>query len=93
MKRLPPLIPIRALREAYALTSVDLADRIQLESGIHVDPDSILNIELGHKVGSRRLMTAWANALRIKPIDVHRPDDLRDRLASADSDAAEAGAA
>lgn len=45
-----------------------------------VDPDSLLNIELGHKPGSSGLLKAWARALRIKPLDVHRPDDLRNRL-------------
>jgi len=87
MKKLPPLIPIRALREAYGLTSVDLAERIYAESGINVHPDSILNIELGRKEGSRRLMTAWANALRIKPIDVHRRADLSERFAARAGDA------
>jgi hypothetical protein len=85
-RKLPPLIPIRTLREAYALTSVDLAERIHAESGIEIAPDSILNIELGHKEGSRRLMTAWANALRIKPIDVHRRTDLHERFAAEVSD-------
>ncbi|MER7361827.1 hypothetical protein [Nonomuraea wenchangensis] len=79
------------MREAYALTSVDLAERIRAESGIDVHPDHILNVELGHQEGSRRLMTAWANALRIKPIDVHRPRDLRERFVAGDE--AEAGAA
>lgn len=45
-----------------------------------VDPDSLLNIELGHKPGSPSLLTAWARALRINPLDVHRPNNLRSRL-------------
>jgi transcriptional regulator with XRE-family HTH domain len=88
MKRTPPLVPIRAVRQAYGLSARELADRILDEEGVRVAPDSLLNIELGHKTCSARLLQAWARALRLSPLDVHRPS-LRDQ----DSENSEAGAA
>jgi transcriptional regulator with XRE-family HTH domain len=80
MKNLPPLVSIREVRLALGLTSVQLAQRIKEEEDITVDPDSLLNIELGRKQVSATLLRAWARVLRMEPLNVHRPDDLRDRL-------------
>lgn len=80
MRNLPPLVSIREVRLALGLTSVQLAQRIEEEEGITIDPDSLLNIELGHKQVSTNLLRAWARVLRMEPLNVHRPDDLRGRL-------------
>lgn len=89
MKRTPPLVPIRAVRQAYGLSARELADRILDEEGVRVAPDSLLNIELGHKTCSPRLLQAWARALRLSPLDVHRPSSPHGAL----PDDTEAGAA
>ena len=88
MTHIPPLVTIREVRRAYGLSARELAERILEEEGVKVAPDSLLNIELGHKTGSLKLMAAWARALRLNPLDVHRPTDLRQRLASAEKGAA-----
>lgn len=77
------MVPLRALREAHGLTSTQLAARIA-EYGVTVDPDSICAVELGQTGVSQRLLTAWARALGIKPIDVRRPQELRDILLDDD---------
>jgi transcriptional regulator with XRE-family HTH domain len=76
---LPPMVPIRALREAHGLTSRGLAERIA-EHGVTVSPDSLIAVELGQTGVSRELLTAWAKALNILPVDVRRPADLRHLL-------------
>ena len=75
MKKIPPMVPLRALRQAHGLTSPALAVRIA-EFGVTVDPDHLIAVELGQKGASRELLTAWARALNIKPLDIRRPEDL-----------------
>lgn len=64
---------IRHLREAYGLSIPDLVERIAAH-GVTVHKDTISNIELGHRRASTRLLTAWAKALGINPLDVCQPD-------------------
>jgi transcriptional regulator with XRE-family HTH domain len=71
------MVPLRALREAHALTTAELAARIA-EFGVDVHPDSLINIELGRKGVSNALRAAWARALGIKPLDIRLADDLAD---------------
>lgn len=51
-----------------------LAERIE-ETGYaeKVHPDTIRNVELGHKRASKLLMVAWAKALGLSPLDVWQP--------------------
>lgn len=85
MKRLPPMVTLRALREAHELTAEQLAERID-EQGVKVDPDHIYNVEVGRKRASTRLMGAWARALRLKAgIDVYQAHDLRNLVNDSDS--------
>jgi transcriptional regulator with XRE-family HTH domain len=76
------MVSIREIRRAHGLSSTQLARRIEEETDgeVTVDPDSLLNIELGRKPVSTALLNAWARALKLNPLDVHRPDDLRERL-------------
>lgn len=67
---LGPLVPIRGLREAYGLTVSQLCDRIEPHLGKRPHEDTIRNVELGHKRASAPLMTAWAKALGLTPLDV-----------------------
>lgn len=76
------MVSLRSLREAHGLTSPQLAERIA-EHGVPVDPDTLLNVELGHKKASRSLLTAWAGALGIKPVDIKQTDDLAERLTAS----------
>lgn len=76
MQRIPPMVTLRALREAHELTGDQLADRIA-EQGVDVDTDHIYNVELGRKKASARLRAAWARALRLQPVDVYLAEDLR----------------
>jgi len=83
MKKVPPMVPLRALRQAHGLTSPDLANRIA-EFGVTVDPDHIIAVELGHRGAGPELRTAWARALNIKPLDIRRPEDLAEIFADTD---------
>ena len=82
MTAISPQVPIRALRHAYGLTIPALAERIA-EHGIDVDPSHISNVECGRKRASRPLMTAWAKALGISPLDVEQPSLSEAEAASA----------
>lgn len=84
------MIPLRALREAYGLTTPELAARIA-EFGVTVDPDSLIAVELGQTGVSQKLKTAWARALNINPVDIRRPQELRELLLD-DADVAEKSA-
>lgn len=68
-----PLVTIRDLRKAYGLSIPQLVERIG-QQGVSVDPDHISNVELGHKRPSQPLLTAWAKALGVLPLDVFVPD-------------------
>ncbi|GAA4059585.1 helix-turn-helix transcriptional regulator [Actinomadura miaoliensis] len=76
MKRIPPMVTLRALREAHGLTLEQLAERIA-EQGVTVDKASLANIELGKRTASRRLIAAHARALRLESVDVYQAADLR----------------
>lgn len=70
-----PQISIRDLREAHGLSVAQLAERIQKIQGADKPPhtDTIRNVELGHKKASTPLITAWAKALGLNPLDVWQP--------------------
>lgn len=78
MKAIGPQVPVRALRHAYGLTLKDLSERIEA-FGVTVDEDHLSNCELGRRCPSRPLVKAWADALKINPLDltVH-PSPKRD---------------
>lgn len=78
-----PQIRIRDLREAHGITVNQLAERI-IETGYteKVHPDSLRNIELGHKRGSKLLMVAWAKALGISSLDVWQPPSASESAAA-----------
>jgi transcriptional regulator with XRE-family HTH domain len=77
---IPPQVSLRALREALNLDSRQLAEKIK-EQGVDVHPDTLLNVELGHKRASERLMLAWARALGIKRHHIRQGDEFLEWLA------------
>lgn len=79
------MVTLRALREAHELTLEQLSERIA-EQGVTVDKASLSNGELGKRPVSKRLMGAWARALRLRPLDVYQSDDLRDLLNGGESE-------
>lgn len=50
-----------------------LCDRIEPHLGKRPHEDTIRNVELGHRKASGPLMTAWAKALGLTPLDVVQP--------------------
>lgn len=71
-------VPIRALRIAHGLSVADLIERIKQQGGPEkIHPDTIRNVELGYKRASAPLLTAWAKALNVTPLDVHQPDPIK----------------
>lgn len=56
-------IPVNELAERIASTGY--AEKVH--------PDTIRNVELGHKRASKLLMVAWAKALGLNPLDVWQP--------------------
>ncbi len=76
---IPPQVSLRALREAQGIDSRQLAARIR-EQGVEVHPDTILNIELGHKRASDRLLLAWSRALGTKPHHIRQAEELAEWL-------------
>lgn len=79
-----PQVRIRDYREALGISVSQLVERIK-ETGYSgsVHPDTIRNVELGHKRASKPLMTAWVKALGLNPLDVWQPEQatLRERVA------------
>ncbi|OBB22135.1 helix-turn-helix domain-containing protein [Mycolicibacterium elephantis] len=73
-----PQVRIRDYREALGITVNQLVERIK-ETGYDgsVHPDTIRNVELGHKRASKPLMNAWAKALGLVPLDVWQPPVAR----------------
>jgi transcriptional regulator with XRE-family HTH domain len=69
-----PRVGIRELRKAHGLSVRQLCDRIAEQSGLKVHEDTIRNAELGWKRPSDALMTAWAKALGVHPLDVEVPE-------------------
>lgn len=63
------------MREAHGLTSKQLAERIA-EQGLEVDPNSLLNVEVGRKKASKKLLAAWARALAINVVDIRQHEDI-----------------
>lgn len=67
------MVRIRDLRLARNWTMTQLADRIR-EHGVEISEAGISNVENGNKKASTRLLTAWAQALGIEPLNVwHGP--------------------
>lgn len=70
---LGPMVRIADLRKAFGLSQEDLALRIH-EQGVSITGAGISNVENGNKIASDRLLTAWATALAISPLNVwHGP--------------------
>lgn len=67
------MIRIRDLRVAHGLSIRQLAERIN-EQGVSISEAGISNVENGNKQASERLLTAWAKALGVQPLNVwHGP--------------------
>ena len=73
MLAIGPQIPIRELRKAHGLTLGGLADRIKA-LGVDVHPDTLSNVERGHKRASPPLIHAWARALSVPPLEITQPE-------------------
>lgn len=72
-KPIGPQVRIRDLRNAHGFSVRQLVDRLA-ESGMPgVHEDTIRNVELGHRRASRPLITAWARALGLSPLDIYQP--------------------
>lgn len=70
---LGPMIRIKDLRLAHGLSQSQLAERI-VEHGVEITDAGISNVENGNKKASDRLLTAWAKALGVEPLNVwHGP--------------------
>ncbi|WP_405490364.1 helix-turn-helix domain-containing protein [Nocardia sp. NBC_00511] len=78
-----PQIRIRTLREAHGLSVKQLIERMSAEGIGSVHADTIRNVELGHKRPSGPLLTAWARALGVSPLDVWQPPIASDGEAQA----------
>lgn len=67
------MVRIRDLRLAHGWTMQQLADRIG-ELGVDITEAGISNVENGKKKASDRLLSAWAKALGLDPLNVwHGP--------------------
>jgi transcriptional regulator with XRE-family HTH domain len=72
------MVRIKDMRLAHGLTMRQLSERIA-EHGVDISEAGISNVENGNKKASDRLLTAWAKALGLQPLDVwHGP--LRPRV-------------
>lgn len=71
-----PQIRLRSYRRLVVGSAEKLAERIA-EFGIQVHPDHLRNCELGRQRPSERLLTAWALALGLDPLDVWAPPGTR----------------
>lgn len=70
---LGPMVRISDLRKAHGWTQEKLAERI-CEQGVEVTAAAISNVESGNKQASEHLLTAWARALGVEPLNVwHGP--------------------
>lgn len=77
-----PQVRIRDLREAHGMSVAQLVDRIE-EQGVCVHPDTVRNVELGHRRASRPLITAWSKALGIPVLDIWQPAAASTKTAKA----------
>lgn len=67
------MVRLKEVRIAHGLGQGQLAERI-LEQGVEITVAGISNVENGNKKASDRLLTAWAKALGIEPLNVwHGP--------------------
>lgn len=67
------MLRIRDLRIAHGITIKQLVERIA-EQGVSITEAGISNVETGNKRASDRLLTAWAKALGVQPLDIwHGP--------------------
>lgn len=67
------MVRISDLRKAHGWSQTQLAERIA-EQGVEVTNAAISNVESGNKPASDRLLTAWAKALGVEPLNVwHGP--------------------
>jgi transcriptional regulator with XRE-family HTH domain len=67
------MVRIKDLRIAHGLSQPQLAERIA-EQGVEITDAGISNVENGNKKASDRLLTAWAKALGVEPLNVwHGP--------------------
>ncbi|MGI5274664.1 helix-turn-helix domain-containing protein [Nonomuraea sp. CA-218870] len=87
-----PYVQIRDLRKAYGLSIPGLVARIR-KFGVSVHKDHISNVERGERRASNELMTAWAKALGVHPLDVYQPPagdqaSDKDEAGDAETDAA-----
>ena len=64
MTALPPVIPVRALREALGLTIDDVVARIK-DQGVAASKPGISNFETGVRHASPRLAHAYCRALGV----------------------------
>ena len=74
----PPLVTLRAVREAYGLSRDDLAQRISEQGGVTGNASTIRVVETCNAKPSNELITAWARALRLNPTDVILPPNGSD---------------
>ncbi len=72
-KPIGPQVRIRDLRNAHGFSVKHLVTRIEEAGMPGVHEDTIRNVELGHRRASLPLMTAWARALGLSPLDVWQP--------------------
>lgn len=77
-----PQVRIRDYREALGIDVKSLIERLEEQGQPNVHPDTVRNVELGHKRASKALMTAWARALGLNPIDVWQPEAPASRKAA-----------
>lgn len=77
-----PQVRIRDLRKAHGLSIPDLVTRIRAH-GVTVHKDTISNIELGYRRASDELLSAWAKALGVCPLDVSQPSRTSENAGAA----------
>lgn len=74
-----PQVRIRDFREMLHISVNQLAERIESHGYTEkLHPDTIRNVELGHKRASKLLMVAWSKALGLNPLDVWQPPADKD---------------
>ncbi|MEU6725595.1 helix-turn-helix transcriptional regulator [Nonomuraea wenchangensis] len=82
-----PQVRIRDLRKAHGLTIPGLVQRIRAH-GVNVHKDTVSNVELGYRRASEELLTAWAKALGISPLDVYQPPASQETTSTDEAGAA-----
>lgn len=78
---LPALVTLRKIREDAGYTSVSLAAAMAAR-GTKVDPDYILQVELGYKNPGWAVRKTWAKVLNLQPGDIHTATELRKYVAA-----------